>query len=94
MKRTAYILNLFLLVILTVVVTTAHTSDRADGMRFMPDVPHAFYNLTEYAEPLGLNITTSPNPSTCRHYQGMTRLAGADFMNKGDFIEVRLAGKQ
>src|SRR5262245_56007204 len=54
------------------------TSNRKDGMRFVPDVQHAFYNFTEYPEPLGFHITTTPNPSTCRHYQGMARAHGAD----------------
>ena len=78
MRQTAYIVGSFLLVICAVVGVIAQTSGRADGMRFIPDVPHAFYNLAEYPETLGLNITTTPDPSTCRHYQGMTRHEGAD----------------
>lgn len=59
-------------------LTTSQTSSRPDGMRFVPDVQSQFLNLTEYADPLGLHITTTPDPSTCRHYQGMVRAQGAD----------------
>ncbi|HXG65995.1 MAG TPA: PKD domain-containing protein [Blastocatellia bacterium] len=54
------------------------TSGRRDGMRFVPNVQSQFYYLTEHADPLGLHITTTPDPSTCRHYQGMVRAEGAD----------------
>ncbi len=57
---------------------SAQTSGRPDGMRFVPNVPEQFNSLTQYADPLGLNITTTPNPSTCRHYQGLARTEGAD----------------
>ncbi|HEX5731585.1 MAG TPA: PKD domain-containing protein [Blastocatellia bacterium] len=53
-------------------------SGRRDGMRFVPNVQTQFFNLTEYPEPLGFNITTTPDPSTCRHYQGMLRAEGSD----------------
>jgi hypothetical protein len=54
------------------------TSVRRDGMRFVPDVQSQFNALSLYADPLGLHITTTPDPSTCRHYQGMVRAEGAD----------------
>ncbi len=47
-------------------------------MRFVPNVPDQVFNISQYADPLGLNITTTPNPSTCRHYQGMARVDGPD----------------
>ena len=51
---------------------------RRDGMRFVPNVQSQFLNLSDKADPLGLHITTTPDPSTCRHYQGMARAEGAD----------------
>ena len=78
MKRTALILNALLLVIITVVATTAQTSDRPDGMRFVPDPINQVFYLNQYADALGLNITTTPNPSACRHYQGLVRTEDAE----------------
>src|SRR5215204_4936017 len=78
MKRTAYILNTFLLVIITVGFATAQTSDRSDGMRFVPDPINQVFYLSETGDALGLNITTTPNPSACRHYQGITRTENAE----------------
>jgi hypothetical protein len=57
---------------------SAQQSDRADGMRFVPNVVEQFQALTELADPLGFHISTTPNPSMCRHYQAMTRVDGAD----------------
>jgi hypothetical protein len=57
---------------------SAQTSGRPDGMRFVPNVPEQVFNLTQYADPLGLDITTTPDPSACRHYQGMARVNGPD----------------
>jgi hypothetical protein len=57
---------------------TAQESGRSDGMRFVPDVPGQFDSLTLYADALGFHIGSSPNPSTCRHYQGMARVDAAD----------------
>jgi hypothetical protein len=56
----------------------AQTNDRSDGMRFLPDVPGQFTALTDFADPLGLHIASSPNPSSCKHYQGVVRVQGAD----------------
>ena len=56
----------------------AQSSGRDDGMRFLPDVEGQFRALTERADPLGFHRGGSPNPSTCRHYQGMTRVDGPD----------------
>ena len=71
--------------------THAQTSDRADGMRFVPNVEDQFLALTELAEPLGFNIGDSPNPSSCRHYQGMVRVEGA---NGTQFFLVTRSGNQ
>ena len=67
-----------LLLAIVVVLTNAaigqsggSTNGRRDGMRFVPDVQSQFYYLTERADALGLHITTTPDPSSCRHYQGM-----------------------
>ena len=78
MKRTSYFLNTVLLSIFAVTAVSAQTSERSDGMRFVPDVPAQFLNLTQSADPLGFNITTTPDPSACRHYQGMVRAEGSD----------------
>jgi hypothetical protein len=56
----------------------AQTSDRPDGMRFVPNVHDQFSALNERAEPLGFHIGGSPDPSSCKHYQGMVRIDGAD----------------
>lgn len=56
----------------------AQDTGRPDGQRFIPDVYGQFRALTGLAEPLGLHISTTPNPSACRHYQGVARLDGAD----------------
>ena len=56
----------------------AQQSDRPDGMRFVPDVPGQFRALSRRAEALGFHITTTPDPSMCRHYQGIARVDGAD----------------
>jgi hypothetical protein len=65
-----------LLLIMSVGASTsrAQTSDRADGMRFVPDVSGQFRAFTERPEALGINISTTPDPSTCKHYQAITRV--------------------
>ena len=78
MKRTICFLNTLLVSIFAVTIVTAQTTTRSDGMRFVPDVPAQFFNLTTMADPLGFNITTTPDPSACRHYQGMHRAEGSD----------------
>lgn len=69
---------LFALIFILTNSAIGQTSDRRDGMRFVPNVQSQFHDLTERADALGLHITTSPDPSTCRHYQGMVRAEGAD----------------
>ena len=78
MKQRGYILQLFLIVAIATNTVLGQTSDRRDGMRFVPDVPHAFYNLTRNPDALGLDITTTPDPSSCRHYQSIARASGSD----------------
>lgn len=78
MRRISYILNTFFLVITIVAGASAQTSDRKDGMRFVPDVINQFFYLSETADALGFNITTTPDPSACRHYQGIVRTHDAD----------------
>ena len=56
----------------------AQSTGRPDGMVFLPDVPGQFRALTERPEALGLHISTTPDPSACRHYQGIGRVDGAD----------------
>jgi hypothetical protein len=57
---------------------SAQATGRPDGMVFLPDVPGQWRALTERADALGFHITTTPNPSECRHYQGIARVDGAD----------------
>lgn len=48
------------------------------GVRFIPDVPGQFRALARRADALGFHITTTPDPSMCRHYQGIARVNGSD----------------
>jgi hypothetical protein len=57
---------------------SAQSSGRADGMVFLPDVPGQWRALTERPEALGFHISTTPNPSACRHYQGIARVDDAE----------------
>jgi hypothetical protein len=78
MKRTTYILNAILLSIVTVNALIAQAGDPREGIRYVPDVVNQFFYLSQTADALGLNITTTPDPSACRHYQGMVRTADAN----------------
>src|SRR5262245_23083854 len=69
---------LIALLVLLAGSATAQTSNRPYGMRFVPAGPGQFSYLTRVSDALGINITTTPDPSTCRHYQGMVRAEGAD----------------
>ena len=75
----------FLIALIVVITSSAigqsvnsNPSGRRDGMRFVPNVQSQFYYLSAWADPLGFNITTTPDPSACRHYQSMARAEGAD----------------
>ena len=61
--------SLLALILLLTGSAIGQTSDRLDGMRFVPNVQSQFHDLTRWADALGLHITTSPNPSMCKHYQ-------------------------
>lgn len=80
MKRLTCTLAAFamLISVLGLAPVSAQTSERRDGMRFLPDVMGQFESLSERPDPLGFHIGGSPNPSTCRHYQGIARVQGAD----------------
>src|SRR5262245_26906023 len=56
----------------------AQETGRPDGMVFLPDVYGQFRLLARAAQPLGYHISTTPNPSLCRHYQGIQRVNGPD----------------
>lgn len=56
----------------------AQSSGRADGMVFIPDVPGQWRALAERPDALGFHISTTPNPSSCRHYQGIARVNDAE----------------
>ena len=70
--------SLLALILLLTGSAVGQTSDRRDGMRFVPNVQSQFHDLSLRADGFGLNITTTPDPSTCKHYQGMVRAEGAD----------------
>ncbi len=74
----AFLKTALLISLLGLAAANAQLSDRPDGMRFVPDVPAQFQALTERADALGFHIGSSPDPSTCKHYQGMVRVDGAD----------------
>lgn len=48
------------------------------AIRFVPDVEARFNALAVRVDPLGFHIGSSPNPSTCKHYQGLARVEGPD----------------
>jgi hypothetical protein len=89
MRQTAYILNALLISLITVTAVIGQVSDRKDGMRFVPDPINQVFYLSETADALGLNITTTPNPSLCRHYQGIVRTEDA---NRTPFFLVTRSG--
>lgn len=60
----------------TVCAVPAHAQRPASW--FVPDVVAQFNALTERADPLGFHIGESPDPSTCKHYQGLARIEGPD----------------
>lgn len=64
--------------LLATMPVAAQTSDRADGLRFIPNVHEQFASLTERPEALGFHIDGTPDPSKCKHYQGIVRVDGAD----------------
>ena len=76
--RSGFLIALVVVLTGSAIGQSGNPSGRRDGMRFVPNVQTQFYNLTEYPEALGFNITTTPDPSSCRHYQGMARVQGAD----------------
>jgi hypothetical protein len=44
----------------------------------VPDVPEQFRALTPRPEAMGFHIGVSPDPSSCKHYQGIARVDAAD----------------
>lgn len=50
----------------------------AQQLRFVPDVEAQFDALSHRPDPLGFHIANSPDPTTCKHYEGIARLEGAD----------------
>lgn len=45
---------------------------------FVPDLEAQFAALNVRADALGLDITTTPDPSSCKHYQSIVRVQGPD----------------
>ncbi len=76
--RASTFLCAMLISLLAPALLRAQASDREDGMRFIPDVAGQFRALTERADSLGFHISTTPDPSTCKHYQAIARVDGAD----------------
>ena len=50
----------------------------AQQITFVPDVEAQFNALSFRPDPLGFDIANSPDPTTCKHYEGIARLQGAD----------------
>jgi len=73
-------IGLAVLLLLSVLAPAAsiRAEERADGFRFLPSVDNEWFNMTERAEPLGFHIGGSPDPSSCKHYQAIVRVNGAD----------------
>lgn len=71
------------LVVLTISLThavagSAAAGGQANGMRFVPDVEGQFLALAERPEAMGFHIGASPDPSSCKHYQGLVRIDASD----------------
>jgi hypothetical protein len=66
----------FTLIAIVCAAAPAHAQRPASW--FVPDVVGQFNALTQRADPLGFHIGDSPNPSTCKHYQGLARIEGPD----------------
>lgn len=54
------------------------SSANAQDVRFVPDVVSQFESLTIRPDALGFDKGDSPNPTSCKHYQGIVRLDAAD----------------
>ncbi len=55
------------------------TSGRQDGLRFIPPTAeHAIRMTMEAPDALGFHMDGTPDPTGCKHYQGMVRVDGAD----------------
>ena len=55
------------------------TSGRPDGLRFIPPTAeHAIRMTMEAPDALGFHMDGTPDPTRCKHYQGMVRVDGAD----------------
>ena len=65
-----------ILAVLFGLATPAHAQRPATWT--VPDVVGQFNALTQLADPLGFHIGDSPNPSGCKHYQGLARIEGPD----------------
>ena len=50
----------------------------AQQQPFVPNVEAQFNALSVRPDPLGFGIANSPDPTTCKHYEGIARLQGAD----------------
>src|SRR5215207_7511452 len=51
---------------------------QAQQQPFVPDVEAQFNALSFRPDPLGFDIGQSPDPTTCKHYEGIGRLQGPD----------------
>ena len=50
----------------------------AQQQPFVPNVEAQFNALSFRPDPLGFDIANSPDPTTCKHYEGIARLQSAD----------------
>jgi hypothetical protein len=51
---------------------------QAQQQPFVPEVEAQFNALSFRPDPLGFDIANSPDPTTCKHSEGIARLQGAD----------------
>ncbi len=63
---------------LLLVALVATVGRAGNEMRFVPDVIGQFNDLSVRPDPLGFYRSPSPDPSLCKHYQGIVRVAAAD----------------
>jgi hypothetical protein len=68
-------------------------------MRFVPGVEAQFLSLTELPETLGLNLSNSPDPSSCKHYQALARVEDAEgtpffFMTRSGNVPSAVPGNE
>ena len=70
--------KVFFSAILILAVVCSSAAWAKNEMRFLPDVINQFNDLSVRPDPFGFFKGSSPDPSGCKHYQGMVRVEAAD----------------